>query len=35
MLSFAQAVFFGMGCWGFNFATYYLVGREEPDFRPI
>jgi branched-chain amino acid transport system permease protein len=24
MLSFAQAVFFGMGCWGFNFATYYL-----------
>ncbi len=24
MLSFAQAVFFGMGCWGFNFATYFL-----------
>jgi branched-chain amino acid transport system permease protein len=24
MLSFAQAVFFGMGCWGFNFATYYM-----------
>jgi branched-chain amino acid transport system permease protein len=24
MLSFAQAVFFGMGCWGFNFAVYYL-----------
>lgn len=24
MLSFAQAVFFGMGCWGFNFATYHL-----------
>ena len=24
MLSFAQAVFFGMGCWGFNFAIYYL-----------
>lgn len=24
MLSFAQAVFFGMGSWGFNFATYYL-----------
>jgi branched-chain amino acid transport system permease protein len=24
MLSFAQAVFFGMGCLGFNFATYYL-----------
>ncbi|MGI9385739.1 MAG: branched-chain amino acid ABC transporter permease, partial [Methyloligellaceae bacterium] len=24
MLSFAQAVFFGMGCWGFNFGTFYL-----------
>lgn len=24
MLSFCQAVFFGMGCWGFNFATFYL-----------
>jgi len=23
MLSFAQAVFFGFGCWGFNFGTFY------------
>jgi ABC-type branched-subunit amino acid transport system permease subunit len=34
MLSFAQAVFFGMGCWGFNFATYYLELNTWPSRRP-
>ena len=24
MLTFAQAVFFGAGCWGFNFGTFYF-----------